>query len=366
MKRDAIHKRAVRTLILLCMAGVTACAPAPLREAGMSENNPLLQNPRPWCIGRMVIDRPAGGKLAAERYAFWGDKVEIMENVTEGTFQHKVKTREQILRTKKRTKQVPLTPEMLRNGERAFQETTIPWLEQAVSPTPSSRIMIFRPNSYIDGPFEQEGYMLAGTTMLVMKSSLRPEDIEKSIRLTSEQYQHMSPRDDWAIPTERGFCIKGALIGGSSRNSEEVLQTLLLMPEHPATFVVHMREAVDVDLNASLRKTLPELRRQLGSRGLDGYVRVLREGKRKLAGMNAEEVLLATRDGNVEAFSFYLLAPGTPGNTGQPHTSIELRLGAKPRDNFPPERATSPVDEAGAIQAWDTLLDSMRLRSGAL
>ncbi|HEX7683827.1 MAG TPA: T6SS immunity protein Tli4 family protein, partial [Trinickia sp.] len=31
-----------------------------------------------------------------------------------------------------------------------------------------------------------------------------------------------------------------------------------------------------------------------------------------------------------------------------------------------PEQATSPVDEAGALQVWDTLLNSLRLRPGAV
>jgi hypothetical protein len=31
-----------------------------------------------------------------------------------------------------------------------------------------------------------------------------------------------------------------------------------------------------------------------------------------------------------------------------------------------PDQATSPVDEAQALQAWDTLLNSLRLRPGAV
>jgi hypothetical protein len=314
----------------------------------------------------MVIDRPVGSELAAERYMFWGDKFEIIENVTEGTFRHKVDTREQFLQAKKRIMSVPLTQEMMRNGKNGLEETEIPWLEQAVVPDSKVRILYFKDDPDPDRMFRKEGYVHSGNTMLVTQSLVPPKKIEKSVQLSSDVYRSITYRDNWSVPTERGFCIKGALIGGPSRTSEEVLQTLLLMPGRPATFVIHMRESVDVDANVSLLKTLPDLRRQLRSGGLGGYVRVLRAGKRNLAGMEAEEVLLAVRDGNVEAFGFYLLAPGTPGNTGQPHTAIELEIGAPPEHDLPPELATSPVDEAQAVQAWDTLLDSMRLRPGAL
>lgn len=63
--------------------------------------------------------------------------------------------------------------------------------------------------------------------------------------------------------------------------------------------------------------------------------------------------------------SFYLIAPGGPQTTTQPHAEIQLRRGGAPtaRDEeqgTPPSELTSPVDEAGAIQAWDTLLGNLR------
>jgi hypothetical protein len=202
--------------------------------------------------------------------------------------------------------------------------------------------------------------------MLTMTSDLRPSDIDRTIQRSTDVLRNVTYRDNWTVPTERGFCINGALMGGPSRNSEGVEQYFLLQPGRPSLFSIKMREAVDLDLKYSLLKGLPDLRKQLKDQGYSQYAHILREGKRKIAGMDAEEVLLSIKDGHFQAFRFYLTAPGTPGSTAQPHTDIRLSLGAEPRDGLPPDQATSPVDEAGAIQVWDTLLNSMRLRPGAM
>ncbi len=366
MISHSIPARALRVTLLLLLTGLSACVqPAPVEPA--MNNNPLLTNPRPWCIGRLVMDRPAPSKLASESYEYWGDKIEIATNVTPGTFKSKVEAREKELRTQKRTTSISYK-EMREKGLKSMDvETDTSWLEQAASPTQTSRLLIYKKFAdRVDSLFYAEGYVLAGNTFLTMRSLVSSGDVQKFTQLSTDEYRYITYRDDWAVPTERGFCIKGALIGGASRNSEEIQQVFMLMPGRPATFVVDMRSAVDVDQQSSLLKTLPDLRRKLRDQGLTGSVRVLREGKRQFAGMDAEEVLFSIKDGNVQVFKFYLMAPGNHTTTAQPHAEIQLELGSEPYDGLPPDRATSPVDEAGAIQAWDTVLNSFRLRPGAM
>ena len=336
-------------------------------------NNPLLADPRPWCIGRLVMDRPARSEMYSEGYEYWGDKIDIARNVSPGTFQHRVSTRESELRGKMRTTSISSYQEMLAKGLKSMvSETNIPWLEKAVSPTPNSRLLFFKDDAdYADAPFDEEGYVLAGTTMLTMKSILNPGDIEKSIQLTTDEYQYIIYRDDWTVPSERGFCISGALIGGPSRNSEALKQSIILLPGRMSLLVINMRDAVDVDQQSSLLKTLSDLRQNLREQGYGHNVHILREGKRQVAGMDAEEVLLSIKEGKLQLYRFYLLAAGNPDSTAQPHTDIQLMLGdalhdADKSNGMTVEQASSPVDEAGAIQAWDTLLNSMRLRPGAM
>ncbi|MGT2491030.1 T6SS immunity protein Tli4 family protein [Cupriavidus basilensis] len=81
---------------------------------------------------------------------------------------------------------------------------------------------------------------------------------------------------------------------GEAFAQQRTEQTIVLQSDRPSAFVIKMRDAVDVDQQSSLLKTLPDLRRQLRAQG---SVQILREGKRQVAGMEAEEVLFSIREG---------------------------------------------------------------------
>jgi hypothetical protein len=344
--------------------------PTPARAAAAEpkvNNNLLLADPRPWCIGRFVIDRPSRSGLSVERYEFVGDKINITNDVRPGTFKHKVDARENELRNNKRTYSISYREMQERRLDSMIFETDIPWLETSSNPSENSRLFVYsEDDDASDLPFHGEGYVLAGSTMLAMKFILGSKAVQKVIQSEGDWYRNVSYRDDWTVPTERGFCINGALIGGPSRNSEEVTQAIVLQPGRTSALTIQMRNSLNADQQTSLLKTLPDLRQQLREQGYDHHVRIIRKGKRQLAGMDAEEALFSIKEGNVQLFRFYLLAPGNPDTTAQPHTAIQLNLGSAANSSATPEQATSPVDEAGAIQIWDTMLNSMRLRPGAM
>ena len=327
----------------------------------------LLANLRPWCVGRFVMDRPANSRIHAEDYEFWGLKFSNDLNVTEGTFQHKVETRENELRRKMRTTYMSYREMLAKGLKSAIIETNTPWLEKAATPSKFSRIFVFTDDAkYPDRAFKQEGYALAGSTMLSAKSLVKPSDVDGYINRISDVYRQITYRDNWSIPNASGFCVNGALIGGPYRNSEEVEQSIVLQPGRPSLFLIHMRDAVDVDEQSSLLNNLPSLEQELSRQGYSSAVKILRKGKRTVAGMEAEEVLFSLQENGVQLYRFNLLVPGKAKSGAHPHTTIQLNFGNVPKHGLPPEQATSPVDEAGAFEVWDTLLNSMRLRPGAL
>jgi hypothetical protein len=365
MKRLASYFRNPRKLFPICVL-FTISFPLYARTGFSMNDISLLAGARPWCIGRLLMDRPAKAELSGENYEYWGAKIDVVSGVTSIAFKNRMDNREDELSIKKRTVLIPYKESIRRGLKNGVVETDTSWLEHAVSPTPNSRLFIFNEDAETDALFNSEGYVLAGKTMLSMKSMLRATDIQKSIQLTTDEYRYISYRDDWSVPAERGFCIKGALIGGPSRNSEAVEQYFILEPGRPSMFSIKMRDAVDVDRQSSLLSDLPGLREKLRAQGYSHNVRILREGRRQIAGMDAEEVLFSIREGDVQLFRFFLLAPGIALSMAQPHTEIQLNFGSEPYDDLPPNEATSPVDEAGAVRVWDTLLNSLRLRPGAM
>jgi Tle cognate immunity protein 4 N-terminal domain len=111
MTHHRLHRRRRKGILLLAgfllAASLSACARTASLEPVMT-NNPLLADSRPWCIGRLVMDRPARSEMYYESYEYWGDKIDIARNVSPGTFQYKVETRENELRTKKRINSINL------------------------------------------------------------------------------------------------------------------------------------------------------------------------------------------------------------------------------------------------------------------
>ncbi|MFM0591621.1 hypothetical protein GGD41_003510 [Paraburkholderia bryophila] len=337
---------------LLLAFGACSCSIVFSGEPTM--NNPLLSKPRPWCIGRFVFDRPATSEISNQRYEYRGEKLGTQYNVSLATYQAKTDAREKELHTKRR-----VDP-----GNRN-KESSHSWLEKAFSPVMDSRVFVYQ-DAATDGvtlPFETEGYIYDKGTLVHTTGGIGSSAIGKVEDIYNDTYRRIKARDNWSVPTESGFCFDGGIVTGSSTYTEEVSQSFALMPGRPALLVIQMRDAVDADEKASLTKTLPQLRAQMDR--LPGHYRILRQGKRTVAGMDAEEVLFELKEGDLTSYRFYLLAQGDPSTLAKPHTAIQLLLGASSPD-LTPEQATSPVDEAGALQTWDTLLNSLRLRPGAV
>jgi hypothetical protein len=330
---------------LLFVAGVCASSIAFSVEPTMT--NPLLSNPRPWCVGRLVFDRPAASEISNQRYEFRGEKLETQYNVPLATYEAKVDSLRNELRTKKR-----IDP-----GNRN-KETNHSWLEKELAPTQHSRVFVYQ-SSETDGvtlPFDTQGYIYDRGTLFHTIGEIGSGAIGRVQGIYDDTIRRIKARDNWTVPTEPGFCFDGGIVTGSSTYTEEVSQSFALMPGRPALLVIKMRDSVEQDQNEPLTKTLPALRAQLSRQ--PGHYRILREGKRTIAGMNAEEVLFELQDGGITSYRFYLLAPGDPSTLAKPHTAIQLLLGASSPD-LTPEQATASVDEAGALQVWDTLLNSL-------
>lgn len=341
-------KHIAKTLLLV--ACVCTCSAA--FSGNPTMNNSLLSNPRPWCVGRFVFDRPGASEISSQRYEYDGDKIKTAY-VSLESYQASADSREKELRTK------------IRMDPGTGKETGHAWLEKAFSPVKNSRVLVFQSGDakYVKLPFDTESYIYEGHTLFHMVGGVGSSAIDQVEGIYNDTVRRLKTRDNWTIPTESGFCIDGGIVTGSSTTTEEVSQSFALMPGRPALLVINMRDSVDADQKEPLAKTLPQLKAQLNR--LPGHYRILREGKRIVAGIDAEKVLFELKDGGITSYRFYLLAPGDPSTLAKPHTAIQLLLGASSPD-LTPDQATSPVDATGALEVWDTLLNSLHLRPGAV
>ncbi|WP_197419326.1 T6SS immunity protein Tli4 family protein [Burkholderia sp. BDU5] len=339
---------------LIVVAGV--CASSITYSGEPTVTNPLLSKPRPWCVGRFVFNRPATSEISNQRYEFRGEKLETQYKTSLDVYQSKVENLEKDLKSKQRVNPINLE-----------EKTGFSWLEKTISPTKDSKVFVFQKGvaKGVSLPFHTEGYLYDNHTLFHTTGSIGETALNDADGIYRDVYRRIKARDNWSVPTESGFCFDGGIVTGSSTYPEEVSQSFALMPGRPALLVIQMRDSVRQDQGKPLTKTLPELRAQMDRVAGGGSYRILRQGKRTVGGVDGEEVLFELKDGPITSYRFYLLAPGDPSTLARPHTAIQLLLGA-PSPDLPPDQATSPVDEAGALQTWDTLLNSLRLRPGAV
>jgi len=338
--------------ILLFTVSMSACSFVFSEESIMTKA--LLFKPRPWCVGRFLFDRPTTSEITSERYEFRGEKLETVRTSSIEKYLEDVTRLSSELRHKQRV------------NPGTNSKTGRTWLEKEFSPKNNSMVFVYRQFDSESGlDFKTEGYMFERGTLFHMSGGIGHASLGQVENIYKDTYRRIKARDNWMVPTESGFCFDGGIVTGSSTYTEEVSQSFMLMPGRPALLVIQMRDSAEPDQKETLTKTLPELRAQLNR--LPGHYRILREGERTIAGMNAEEVLFELKEGDITSYQFYLLAPGDPSTLAKPHTSIQLLLGTTSfNPNLTPDLATSPVDEAGALQVWDTLLNSLRLRPGAV
>ncbi len=332
---------------------VCACVSSMVFSGEVPMNNPLLSKSRPWCIGRFVFDRPETSEISNQRYAFRGDKLETKYSSSDAYYQSQVNELDKKLRTSERV------------NPGTNSKTGHAWLEKAFSPRRDSKVFVYREfdASSSDLNYKTEGYFFDNGNLFHTSGRIGAPALGRVEDIYNDTYRRIKARDNWSVPGESGFCFDGGIIIGSSTYTEEVSQSFALMPGRPALLVIQMRDAVDADQKEPLSKTLPQLRAQMDR--APGQYRILRQGKRVVAGMDAEEVLFELQEAGITSYRFYLLAPGDEHTLAKPHTAIQLLLGA-PNADSTPDQATSPVDEAGALQVWDTLLNSLRLRPGAV
>ncbi|WP_244146484.1 T6SS immunity protein Tli4 family protein [Paraburkholderia sp. BCC1876] len=312
----------------------------------------MLSKPRPWCIGRFVFDRPAASEISNQRYEYRGDTLETKPNFSAKSYQDQVSDLDKRLRHSDR----------VNPGTNA--KTGHVWLEKAFSPSADAKVFVYREfDASSDLDFKTEGYFFDNGSLFHTSGGIGAAALSSVEDIYNDTYRRIKARDNWSVPTEAGFCFDGGIVTGSSTYTEEVSQSFALMPGRPVLLVIQMRDAVDADKKASLTMTLPQLRAQMDR--LPGHYRILRQGKRTIAGMDAEEVLFELKEGDLTSYRFYLLAPGDSSTLAKPYTAIQLLLGASSSD-LAPGQTTSPVDEAGALQTWDALLNTLRLRPGAV
>lgn len=291
-----------------------------------------------WCMGRYLIDLPKATKVEAE-YITKGSKVFTYTGISIQQFRDTVAARRQSLKEMQH-----------QNGGVMLVDTDIitddyitlvSWASDA-----SKRLYKYETFQYMGQ--HQVLYIFSGLGTADENQRNRAASIQRSSR------GELRYRTQMEIPKEAGFCINEGLIMTNTPNREEYTAVMRL-PQYPDV-VLELESYVTDSPGAFSNRALPfEL-------SVADYFRTktLRNRKRDIGEAKGKERLTRNRykENGKYYYQFEWKTQGLKGSILYPYMRFSLRTIEGSRSNY-----TLSTDR-NALKLWDTILSSLRLRSG--
>ena len=366
-------------LLLTLAAFLAACAPKvpAMTPEETQQINELAANMTTRCVGRYLIDLPAGMTPPPGPFGTKVEEVSIaITPINKSMFELALKKREAEL---KNTLMLP---------------DKYPWLQKTY-PLPNSDIGIVfdRAESHAESRFIRtlelwawkEGYQIHAE--ISARDTSFPEhqddqyvarqktDTPKKLAHLLSIYERVRGRADNVIPTEPGFCFAYGFVAGKPGQPEEmgILYALKNVPD--VTF------AFNYDAPFQEDSSLLERGKAVKSMLESSKGRSLRKGKEQAGGIPYEEWLMA---GNIEknfrgemftilGNMFTLESSNKTGNENTPYFVADMQNGYywedddldKPRPKPTQSTLRATLSEAQAVYFWDRVIPTLRLRPGA-
>ncbi|MCC8459850.1 hypothetical protein J8L69_20145 [Photorhabdus aegyptia] len=337
-----------------------------LTEKEKKMTDEMLANMQTRCVGRYLIDLPAGFDNIIHDGIFIGDAQIETERLYPPAFEQRIRLREQELKEDKTIdpKDMPFLKKIYRLqgeqtgvifdrnediGEPGFGRV----LEAHLYDNGVAFKIIMNITDLSDAKYasDRKSYIRAGFS----EDELNTTD--KTMMKMRNLLSRISGRKDTEIPTEAGTCIPDGFITGSRDEKERM------------TFVYKRNESDHFTFSVEILNYIQEkdhlLERLKGMEGLflAVHAKIIRKGKREINGTYTEEVLttaptekIMEPETKIPGYAFSLIANETAGDYKNPFVAIDLgndRLSA------------TPYSENELITFWDAVTNTFRKRPGA-
>lgn len=324
---------------LLCAALGACAAPNHPGHAAMAHDTPAAKpDTTTFCLGRFLIDLPAGSKLSGGNYKYDFAQVEKPKAMSLEEFEKEVGERIATLKATKHEKD----PNLLR------------LLQQ---PDQATRVLAFWEREYSEFQVQIEGYRWINGLRLFMKDRADTGKQGFALDRMKQSLSRIRPRTDTEIPTEPGYCFEGGFIANEEWENEEV-NVDIDIAGHPDAFVTVWFFPL-----ASHKRDKPLLERMGGAVQQLGRfatgVHVLRKGEREVAGFKGQEYLSTVPNSGGFRGHYFVWETQGEGTLQEPQVTIELTTGHQdPKGN--PQRTR--LSDEQAMRLWDDVLKSFRVR----
>ncbi|WP_353197521.1 T6SS immunity protein Tli4 family protein [Parapedobacter defluvii] len=293
------------------------------------------------CVGRFLIDLPKGTQVKAS-YITAGSQVTTFSNVTAEAFEQQLAARQQELQDTEH-----------RNGGTMFvaRDDISPYHVTLISWSSKVGRRVYQYDEYQYLPEAAVLYVFSG------KGNADEESRKKAAAVQRAFDGKIRYRKPLEIPEAAGLCICEGLIIDSRINREEMTVGFFL-PGMPYVNLSMTSFVTREDMHTRANDRSPISR-------LSG-VKVLRKKTREWGDLKANEVLLKYRDDGRWFYQFDLKVPSKGSSLEHPYISVSLEAGT-----YANTEAGKPINtvfkhDEQAIQLWDAIVSSIRLRPGAV
>jgi Tle cognate immunity protein 4 C-terminal domain/Tle cognate immunity protein 4 N-terminal domain len=335
------RKAAIAALLALCGCTTTFSGTQERTKViNMSQDNTPKKT---HCLGRYLIDLNADVAVDAD-FVYAKGKVETRLNVAQSSFERTVSMREEKLKNTPHDKGGFM---LVGRTELASNMVLIQsWTDSTTGKT------IHVNESYIFLPEKKTLFLQSDQSdASSQKQSL---DIARSI---ASDYRYRAPGE---IPAGGGFCINSGLIASNQLNTEEV-KAAFHFKQFPSVSV-YLNSYVTGEPDKELLDRLGGLPASLAKAAAG--MTSLRRGNRNLGMVKGQEFLVRADEGGKRSYEFLWESQGRARSVGYPFLSLKLTTTAETLNGQIIEAPFKTDEEA--LQFWDAMLQTLRLRPGAV
>lgn len=317
-----------------------------------------LKNMQTFCVGRFLIDLPSGTKIESAFGTGRDARYSAESPVSRAKFAWKVAERWEVLEPMKAD---------------AYGK---PYVGPSKRLEPMSDAVVFAyEHVLLSGPdafgvdrdrvyAETEGYLWRDKVLYSFTDLATVEQIIDTMRT-------LQVLPDGTIPSEPGFCGPRSFFPGGYR--PESVEITFSLPANPSMSLTIETTTYPNQENTPVEPPRPDI---VPFESEDFKGRDHRDAKRSVAGRDGVEWATGSTERQHDTFQTYIFArwftPGTPASSGRPAITAKLEIAFEaaeppaPWGDFPPKSSTDMIDKEAFMTYWDTILDTLRPRPGAL
>lgn len=290
-------------------------------------------------IGRHLVDVPGDAKLI-EQWQFNKKPLEPLTIKSEAHFKQIVEQREAELRVAKHKSEGSMLIERVDHAQGSV--TLVSW------EAPTSKIL-----NYFDS------YFRGGSKAIKYYGNLSPGFKQRVLAYFEVMSREWREIKSGEIPEGIGFVAGDMILADKDLNRESWSLVIRLANKPDVSLEISSFVVGKVDPKQTLRNRAGGIVAGMLGLGL-GLVR-LRNRERSVGPIWAEEILVAGTQNGKRSYGFKWEAPGKADSLAEPQLNIELEVG----ESAYTTNAQSFANDEEALELWDAIVDSIRLRPGA-